>query len=110
MSAAPHLSTVRSSGACATVAAAPQLAPHIDPHIDAASAAASKVRRTTMKNSIALIALAVAPMAAGAQVTHADHAGIARATATPAITRVGVRRDGIRTITVTASDYAFAAP
>ena len=63
-----------------------------------------------MKNPIALIALAAAPLAAGAQVPHADHAGIARATVAPTLNRIGVRRDGIRTITVTASDYSFAAP
>lgn len=63
-----------------------------------------------MKHSIALIALVAAPMAVSAQVPHADHAGVARAAASPSIARVGVRRDGIRTITVTATDYAFAAP
>ena len=63
-----------------------------------------------MKYPIALIALAMAPLTAGAQAAHADHAGVARAAAAPTIDRVGIRRDGVRTITVTASDYAFAAP
>jgi hypothetical protein len=63
-----------------------------------------------MKLEIALIVLAAAPLAASAQAAHADHAGVARAAVAPTIDRIGLRRDGIRTITVTASDYAFAAP
>ena len=63
-----------------------------------------------MKHSIALIALVAVPMAAPAQVPHADHAGVARAAASRSTASVGIRRDGIRTMTVTATDYAFAAP
>jgi hypothetical protein len=63
-----------------------------------------------MKYQIVLIALAMTPMAGSAQASHADHAGVARAAATPTNNRVGMRRDGVRTITVTANDYAFVAP
>jgi hypothetical protein len=63
-----------------------------------------------MKYSIALIALAVTPLALDAQGAHPDHAGSVRAAVRPSLDRAGIRRDGIRTITVTASDYAFAAP
>ena len=63
-----------------------------------------------MKFQFTLIALAAAPLVAGAQATHADHAGVARPAAASTIDRIGVRRDGVRTMTVTASDYAFTAP
>jgi hypothetical protein len=66
-----------------------------------------------MRHQIALVVLGLAAGTAGAQVNHtahADHAAIARpASASPA-NKVTVRRDGIRTVTVTASDYSFAAP
>ena len=63
-----------------------------------------------MKYQLAIIVLMVAPLAATAQLSHADHAGVARAAATPNRARVGIRRDGIRTMTVTANDYTFEAP
>jgi hypothetical protein len=63
-----------------------------------------------MKYSIALVALAAMSLVVDAQVPHPDHAGFLRAAVTPSIDRVGIRRDGIRTMTVTASEYAFAAP
>ena len=61
-----------------------------------------------MKNSLALAALMIAGGTAGAQAPHADHTGIARPAS--ASSKITVRRDGIRTVTVTASDYSFSAP
>ena len=63
-----------------------------------------------MKYQIALASLIVAAAAAGGQVPHADHGAIARPTSATSGKAVIVRRDGIRTVTVTASDYSFAAP
>jgi hypothetical protein len=63
-----------------------------------------------MKYPIALAALGVAAAAAPAQTTHADHAAIARPASSSSANKVTVRRDGIRTVTVTASDYSFSGP
>ena len=62
-----------------------------------------------MKYSIAIAAAFIAAGSAGAQMAHADHAAIARASA-GANKSVGLRRDGIRTVTIVARDYAFDAP
>ena len=63
-----------------------------------------------MKYSIAVAALALVAATAGAQATHADHAAITRPTSGSSANKVTLRRDGIRTVTVTASDYSFNAP
>lgn len=65
-----------------------------------------------MKSPIAIVLLSVSSLtasAAGAQ-TALAHAGGEHAIAASAPSRISVRRDGIRTVTVTASDYAFSAP
>jgi hypothetical protein len=62
-----------------------------------------------MKKRIAVATLVALAGTAGAQAPHADHAGVARPASTT-ISKVTLRRDGIRTVTVTASDYTFAAP
>jgi hypothetical protein len=61
------------------------------------------------KYPFALAALGLVAAQAGAQVAHADHAAIARPAASSSA-NVTLRRDGIRTVTVTASDYTFNAP
>jgi len=62
-----------------------------------------------MKHSISLVALTVAAATAGGQ-TPSHHSTMPHAAmATPA-SKVTVRRDGIRSVTVTANDYAFTAP
>jgi hypothetical protein len=63
-----------------------------------------------MKYQMAFSSLILAAAAAGGQAPHADHAAIARPTSAASANSVTVRRDGIRTVTVTASDYSFAAP
>jgi hypothetical protein len=63
-----------------------------------------------MKYLIAFGSLIAAAAAAGGQSPHADHGAIARPASATSGSAVGVRRDGIRTVTVTATDYSFAAP
>jgi hypothetical protein len=63
-----------------------------------------------MHHRIAIALLGLASSTAGAQAAHADHAAIARPVSASSANTVTVRRDGIRTVTVTASDYAFNAP
>ncbi len=63
-----------------------------------------------MKYPVALAVLGLAAGTAGAQATHADHAAITRPASATAANKVTVRRDGIRSVTVTASDYTFNAP
>jgi hypothetical protein len=65
-----------------------------------------------MKSSIAFVALSVATVAAsaGGQAALTHHAGAEHMAAASTANRVTVRRDGIRSVTVTASDYAFTAP
>ena len=63
-----------------------------------------------MTYQMAFASLIVAAATAGGQVAHADHGPIARPAFATAGNAVIVRRDGIRTVTVTASDYSFAAP
>jgi uncharacterized cupredoxin-like copper-binding protein len=63
-----------------------------------------------MKYSIAVAALALVAATAGAQAAHADHAAITRPASGSSANKVTLRRDGIRTVTVTASDYSFNAP
>ena len=64
-----------------------------------------------MKYSTSLFALVATAATLGAQAPAAHHAtsgsSVVRASAMSAIT---LRRDGIRTVTVTANDYAFVAP
>jgi len=63
-----------------------------------------------MKHTIPLIALAAAATA-GAQAPTSHHAGMSHGTiAAATASKVTVRRDGIRVVTVTANDYAFSAP
>src|SRR5678815_2352898 len=66
--------------------------------------------RTIMKYQIAFAALIAAASTAGGQVSHADHGALARPASATSPNGVIVRRDGIRTVTVTATDYSFAAP
>jgi len=63
-----------------------------------------------MTYRIAIAVLGLATNTAGAQGTHADHATITRPASASLANAVTVRGDGIRTVTVTASDYAFNAP
>jgi len=63
-----------------------------------------------MKYQMAFAALIVSAASAGGQVSHADHDALARPASVTSANGVIVRRDGIRTVTVTASDYSFAAP
>lgn len=63
-----------------------------------------------MNQRIAIAMLALASSTAGAQAAHADHAAITRPASGSFANKVTVRRDGIRTVTVTATDYAFNAP
>ena len=70
-----------------------------------------------MKNSLSLVALIATATTLGAQSPAAHHTAanhsIARARSTSLATAgssIGMRRDGIRTVTVTANDYAFSAP
>lgn len=63
-----------------------------------------------MKYPIAVATLGFMAAVAGAQATHADHAAITRPASTSSTSKVTLRRDGIRTVTVTASDYSFSAP
>jgi len=63
-----------------------------------------------MKYPIAVAALGLAAASAGAQAAHADHAAITRPASVSSANMVTLRRDGIRTVTVTASDYSFNAP
>ena len=63
-----------------------------------------------MKYQIAFAALIAAASTAGGQVSHADHGALARPASATSPNGVIVRRDGIRTVTVTATDYSFAAP
>ena len=62
------------------------------------------------KNSIAVAALGLVAVAAGAQTSHADHAAITRPASNSSASKVTLRRDGIRTVTVTANDYSFDTP
>ena len=63
-----------------------------------------------MKYQIAFAGLIGAAASAGGQVSHADHDALARPASVTLANGVIVRRDGIRSVTVTASDYSFAAP
>lgn len=63
-----------------------------------------------MKHSISAVAMVAMVASAGAQAPALHHSMSHSAISAPAASRVGVRRDGIRTVTVTASDYAFSAP
>ena len=63
-----------------------------------------------MNYSIALVAAAVAVATASAQSPAAHHPGGLSAVVASAPSRVTMRRDGIRVVTVTAGDYAFTAP
>ena len=65
-----------------------------------------------MKHTIPLVALAAAAAAsAGAQSATSHHAGMSHGTiAAVTPSKITVRRDGIRVVTVTANDYAFSAP
>ena len=64
-----------------------------------------------MKLAIALIAAAAAALPIGAQENHAQHAGaMNRAPGAIPVSGVVLRRDGIRTVTVTATDFVFTAP
>jgi hypothetical protein len=66
-----------------------------------------------MKSRIAFAALSIATVAgpAGGQAAATHHVGGEHpAAATSTMNRVAVRKDGIRSITVTATDYAFSAP
>src|SRR6478736_9699156 len=58
--------------------------------------------RTTMKYQMAFAALIVSAASAGGQVSHADHDALARPASVTSANGVIVRRDGIRTVTVTA--------
>ena len=56
-------------------------------------------------------AVLMAAATAGAQQVPAHHAGaMNRAAGARPVSNIGLRTDGIRTVTVTAADYAFAAP
>jgi hypothetical protein len=69
------------------------------------------MRVFSMKHSIHLVALATVAATGGAQAPAAHHGGTAHtAIAASAVSNVTVRRDGIRSVTVTANDYAFTAP
>ena len=63
-----------------------------------------------MKYSIALAAMTLAGVAADAQVPMSHHAAAPHVLPATAASRVTLRRDGIRSFTVTATDYAFSAP
>jgi uncharacterized cupredoxin-like copper-binding protein len=63
-----------------------------------------------MKYQMAFASLIVFAATAGGQASHADHNAIARPASARSANTVIVRGDGIRTVTVTASDYSFAAP
>jgi hypothetical protein len=63
-----------------------------------------------MKYMTSLLALLVLAGAVGAQTPAAHHANAHSAVRASAASSIGVRRDGIRTVTVTANDYAFSAP
>jgi len=63
-----------------------------------------------MKYRIAFASLILGAAAAGGQTPHADHAAIARPASGASANAVTLRRDGIRTVTVTANDYSFTAP
>ena len=63
-----------------------------------------------MKYQMAFAALIAAVATAGGQFSHADHGALARPASATSATGVIVRRDGIRTVTVTATDYSFAVP
>lgn len=63
-----------------------------------------------MNHRIAIVVLAFASSTAGGQAARADHAAITRPASASIANKVTVRRDGIRTVTVTATDYSFAAP
>jgi hypothetical protein len=63
-----------------------------------------------MKYQMAFAALIAAVATAGGQVSHADHGALARPASATSANGVMVRRDGIRTVTVTATDYSFAVP
>ncbi len=63
-----------------------------------------------MKYQMAFAAVIGAAATAGGQASHADHGALARPASVSSANGVIVRRDGIRTVTVTASDYSFAAP
>src|SRR5690349_23144125 len=66
-----------------------------------------------MKSQIAFVALSAVTVAVSAhgQAAMTHHAGTEHMVAAASTTsRVTVRKDGIRSVTVTASDYAFAGP
>jgi hypothetical protein len=63
-----------------------------------------------MKNPLAIALMVAAAGTAGAQAAHADHSGAARPASSTSPNKVTLRRDGIRAVTITASDYAFDAP
>ena len=63
-----------------------------------------------MNRFISVAALGTMAASAGGQAPALHHGMSHSAISAPAVSRVGVRRDGIRTMTVTASDYAFSAP
>jgi len=63
----------------------------------------------SMNHSISFAAIALAMASAGAQ-PPAAHPAVHSAVVASAASRVTLRRDGIRVVTVTANDYAFTAP
>jgi hypothetical protein len=63
-----------------------------------------------MKYMTSLLALLVSAGAIGAQTPGAHHANGHSTVRASAANGIGTRRDGIRTVTVTANDYAFSAP
>ena len=63
-----------------------------------------------MKYQMAFASLIAFAATAAGQASHADHSAIARPASARSANTVIVRRDGIRTVTVTAGDYSFAAP
>ena len=63
-----------------------------------------------MKSIISLAGLALAVSAAGAQQPAAHHTGARYGARSAATAGIGIRRDGIRILTVTANDYAFEVP
>ena len=63
-----------------------------------------------MKSMIALAGLAFAATAAEAQHPSTHHAGARYGAKSASTAGIGIRRDGIRILTVTANDYAFDVP
>ena len=63
-----------------------------------------------MKSTIALAALALAATTAAAQHPGSHQSGARYVARSAATAGIGIRRDGIRIVTVTANDYAFDAP